>query len=57
MENNNNNKENRENKNILSYEKYLIKILENQKKSHKLNIAIIILLFAIIVIRLFVIGY
>ena len=57
MDNNNNNKENRENKNILSYEKYLIKILENQKKSHKLNIAIIILLFAFIVIRLFVIGY
>ena len=57
MYNNNNNKENRENKNILSYEKYLINILENQKKSHKLNIAIRILLFAIIVIRLFVIGY
>lgn len=57
MDNNNNNKENRENKNTFSYEKYLKKILENQKKSHKLNIAIIILLFAIIMIRLFVIGY
>ena len=53
----NDNKENRENKNILSYEKYLKKILENQKKLHNLNIVIIILLFAIIMIRLFVIGY
>lgn len=53
----NDNKENRENKNTFSYEKYLKKILENQKKSHNLNIVIIILLFAIIVIRLFVIGY
>lgn len=53
----NDNKELKENINTFSYEKYLIKILENQKKTQKLNIVIIILLFAIIMIRLFIIGY
>lgn len=56
MENNNNNKENRENKNILPYEKYLKKILENQKKLQNLSIVIILLLSALIVIKLYITG-
>lgn len=40
----------------ISYEKLLEKILLNQKKSQNLSIAIIVLLLAIIVIKLFVTG-
>lgn len=55
MEDYNNELEN--GKNLFSDEEFKQKILNNQKKSHNLSIVIILLLSAIIVIRLFVIGY
>lgn len=44
-------------KNPLSDEEFKQRVLYNQKKTHNLGIVIILLLLAIIVIRLFVIGY
>lgn len=54
MDNNKNKSE--ENEYFLPYEKYLLQILDEQKKQQSLCKIIIVLLLALIVIKLFVTG-